>query len=254
MQLKQSRFTLLLFATVAVGIVVLVISLVILQHENRKTRDLRDRIDSLRAEYDTREQQLRHLKDDIVELDDLNARLAQLDKNLIAYEYVPTYLKQIQGTATRTFNVIQTIQPQERKPLDLAKSQFAGVQTTEANGSGAPAGAAPATQSDGASAAGSTIPQYQVMGINLDMQGSYSSLVKLLDEFRKFPKMVYVKSIDLTPKREKGQSTISARFSTYAIITPDQYKVQPASDTQVESHRTAEQPPFQQASLAGGNR
>jgi len=232
MQIKQSRFTLILLAIVAAGLVVLIASLALLQHLNAQSVNLKGQYTSLKKEYDLRETQMLHLKVDEDHLEKLKARLAQLDKNLISYEYVPTYLKQIQGTTLRTMNMISAIQPGIKKPLDLSNSFFAmGKQAGAPADAGATAGQAQAATppSTGATDTGTTVtpkgPQYQVMSINLDVQGSYLSIVKLLNEFRQFPKMIYVKSIDLTPQHLAGGATVTARIQTYAIITPDQSKV-----------------------------
>ena len=235
MQVKQSRFTLILLAIVAAGLLVLIASLALLQHLNAETANRKEQFTSLKKEYDLRETQMLHLKVDEEHLEKLKARLAQLDKNLISYEYVPTYLKQIQGTTLRTMNMISSIQPGDKKPLDLSNSFFAmGKQAGTATEPGATAGqaqaATPPPAGNAATEAGATVPpkgpQYQVMSINLDVQGSYLSIVKLLNEFRQFPKMIYVKSIDLTPQHLAGGATVTARIQTYAIITPDQSKAE----------------------------
>lgn len=63
------------------------------------------------------------------------------------------------------------------------------------------------------------------MGINLEIQGSYTSIIQLLDKFRMFPKMIYVKNMEVTPIKDKtGMTMLTARMQTFAVITPDQFE------------------------------
>lgn len=217
MNVPRSRFTLMLLGLIAVAIVVLAIGIGLWQHQvgiiNALRRDAREKEKLCR----TITEQLSQRQSEEEKLQDLKQRLEVLDQNLADYRYVPTYLRQMQATALRTGNNIRSIQPGELKPLNLQNSPFA---TEQAKDAAKPAATEPAPAKD------QPAPglQYQSKSINLDVQGTYVTIVKLLDEFRQFPKMIYVKSVELTPQSVNGKNLVSARIQTYAIITPDQYE------------------------------
>ncbi|HEX2948158.1 MAG TPA: type 4a pilus biogenesis protein PilO [Armatimonadota bacterium] len=224
MQLKQSRFTLMLLAIATVGILVLIIGFIILHHQDATTTKLHDEYAQKKNEFDENQEKIRNLDQDKLKLVAIEEHLAVLDKNLADYKYMPTYLQQIQNTAVRTGNTIKSIQPGDTKSLDLQNSPFASA--TKGSPTATPASTPPAPQGQ-TDAKTSTAGKYQVQGINLEIQGSYISFVRLLNAFRQFPKMIYVKSIDLTPQGDQHSGTnLSARLQTYAIITPDQYEAE----------------------------
>lgn len=221
MRVKQSRFTLLLIGCIAISAVILTIGLVFWQQQQSATNKLAQAYQAKKSECDKVSQDLLHRDGAIADLTAINSRLAVLGRNLTDYEYVPTYLREIQATAARTGNMIRTIQPGEIKPLDLSNSQFADKTDVPAGGQQTTAAPTAPAQSK------PTGPQYQVMSINLDVSGTYVSILKLLNEFRRFPKMIYVKTVTLAPvKSGEGVSgAVTAQVQTYAIITPDQYKI-----------------------------
>jgi Tfp pilus assembly protein PilO len=206
----------MLLGIITSGVFILVVSLVIYQHQESATAKLLQEFAEKNQKVETIRQEVQNRQNEELRLQQLKEHLSVLDKNLADYKYVPTYLREMQNTAAVTNNKIRSIQPGELRPLELSTSIFATA-----------AGATPAaTTPQPKDTAAPKVPQYQVQSINLDMQGTYASIIDLLNRFRKFPKMIYVRSLDLTPQLNGTTAVVSARIQTYAIITPDQYLVQ----------------------------
>ncbi|HOS44415.1 MAG TPA: hypothetical protein PK794_12025, partial [Armatimonadota bacterium] len=164
----------------------------------------------------------------------LIASLQTIDGSLIDYEYMPSYLEQLQHAAARTGNAIVRLQPDDLRPLDLQSSPLATA-------------AKPAADTETVSrqrptkAPGKRVKtldletaKYRVQQITLEVEGSYLSLLRLLDTLGTFPKLVYVRTLDITPRRGRdlAPGAISARLDTYAIITPEQYQLADAPVTE----------------------
>ena len=232
MQVKQSKFIMVLLGILAVGLLLVIANVLVWYHLNATTVKYTAEYFEKTTELTKNAEDIDNLHNDQTTLDDLTAELATLDKNLADYRYVPTYLVQITDATARTHNGVNSISPGIPKPLDLTKGPFAEPVATPAPGTPAASGASsapPANAAGAPDAAGSAASQYQVLSISLDLTGSYAGILQLLDEFRRFPKMIYVRDINMNPVNVNGKNLISAKLETYAIITPDQY--QPRGET-----------------------
>jgi hypothetical protein len=134
----------------------------------------------------------------------------------------------MQQAGAKTGNSILSIRPHEIKPLDLKRSPFspppAPSKAPAAGGGAAPAKPEPtaaATAKEGAKAES----DYQTQQITLEVQGSYVALMRLLEALREFPKMIYVRSINIVPQQREGVYVIKTRIETYAIIIPPQNQI-----------------------------
>jgi Tfp pilus assembly protein PilO len=228
MATKQSSYSIMLIVYLAVGIVVLAVGFFTWHTQNTEHIKLEKKVTDL--ERQTRENQ--KLVAGRPELEERHAQLtktlSQIDSNLVAYDYIPTYLQQLQHAAVATGNQIQSIQPDEVKPLDLKASPLA-----------------PPSMQDGKAATNNTVvvtevgkdtapekkepegPQYQVQQFTIEVRGTYVSLMRFLVALRQFRKLVYVRGLTLSPVKDKSVQAgqLSARLETYAIITPEQYKL-----------------------------
>lgn len=231
MATKHSRYTLILFALIAVGVIILVGALVIWQRQDAVAQQLTREYQTLDAQNKQIQQEItpEMIQQHTSELQELNAKLNSLDQNLVDYKYIPTYLRQIQSTAITTGNSIRSIQPRDLRPLDLKKSPLLADKakvTAVVTPAAAPAAdsAASTEQPAAAEAEKKVVSKYQVQQITLEVDGSYDNLLRLLDALRRFPKMVYVRTLNITPQLTNNVLSLSSHIETYAIITPDQYK------------------------------
>ncbi len=227
---KQSRFLVLLATLIVVGLVIVAVGLYFINLQFLRIKSMNDGTQVLQEEVRHMSDDLQHLHEKQGHLDELNKELAILDKHKIEYEYMPSYLEQLQKTCTATGNVIQTIQPHEIKPLDLTDGPLA------------PAGKKPAAVPDptapppdpNAPPAKPKGPQYRVQQIIVEVRGTYATVFNLLNALRQFPKMVYVRSVGITPQnndRVGRAGEVIAHLETFAIISPEQYQhQQPAVD------------------------
>lgn len=210
---KQARFTIILLGIIAVGIIVLAAGITAWHQQITKVKEL----EKQKAELDVKnssivdELKLQPAKEQ--RNAELDLKLHTLDSNMVDYKYIPTYLRQLQATAKNTNNTIRSIRPQAIKPLDFTKSPLtkdaAGLKTTPPPPPDIPKDRA----------------QPLIQGYGLEIEGSYTSLLQFLDALRAFPKMVYVRSVNLSPRATQfGEQRIAVRIETYAIIVPQQYK------------------------------
>lgn len=240
MKSTQSRFLLMLVAIIAVGLLVLVANLVLLQQQNKRIKMIQAQTKQQEIIFRENQEKMANKAEDERSRNKLRVRLATLDQHLADYQYMPTYLKQIKKSAVLTKNKLRVIQPGDLRPLDWVTSPLtAGLTAPEAAAGTPPEGTPPeATPPPPPPTEGDTglAGKYRVMPINLDVQGDYVSFINLLDQFRQFPKMIYVRTIDIVPlSLLDGKNKLAIRMQTYAIITAEQYarkapKIVPATE------------------------
>jgi len=159
----------------------------------------------------------------------LNTSLASIDSKVVDYEYIPTYLEQLQKTAVETGNKINSIRPRGIEFLDinnplLKASNDAWVKEHPVK---EPIGAA--KQATAAKPKSSGRPKkeksaYRVQQYTIEIEGSYVSIMKFLDALGKFPKLVYVRTINISPRQRLDPDRLTARLETYAVIIPKHYQ------------------------------
>ena len=239
---KQTRFALFLLIIAACSIIVLVVGIIGLQNLTSQTQVKQQEFQAKVAECNRISEQLAKRGDWELELASLNTKLATLDKELVEYKYIPTYLEQIQHTTLLTGNTISSIRPRSIEPLDSNSPLLMASyeRWLEKN----PDIAAAAKESD----AGAEIkkdgkedenaPQvkkpseYKIQQFTLEIEGDYTSVVRLLDALRNFPKLIYVHSVSVAPKSRDNPDRLKAMLETYAIIPPDHYRPDNGSDAQ----------------------
>lgn len=228
---KQTTFTITLIVTLALGVLILAIGIFVWHQQNVELT----RLEAERKKFSSRIREIKKQtdqRDDYTEdLSKLLAELRTIDNDLVEYRYIPTYLVQLRKAAIDTGNTIQSIQPDEVRPLDMQDGPLSGEEQVEAvKKVVVRKTAAERTRKR----RGEIESDYRVQKIILEVNGSYVSVLQLLKRLRDFPKLVYVREVTIAPlKREIGsKDTISAKLVTYAIITPEQYK---APETDVTS-------------------
>jgi len=122
---------------------------------------------------------------------DLQQRLAVLEPALPTYAYVPTFLRQIEKLAQDTSNKVAGV-----KPLPLLE-RIPTPAPTEAEGGkgGSEKGKAAAEAAQQPLAA----QLYDRVPIEFNLSGEYWQTVRFLERLSKFPKMLAVDDISLTP-------------------------------------------------------
>lgn len=225
MKSTQSRFLFMLVAIVAVGLLVLVANLILLQQQNKRIKLLQVETRKQKNLFQENKDKMANKVEDERSRNKLRVRLSTLDQYLADYQYMPTYLKEMTVTAGITKNKLRVIQPGDLRPLDWGTSPLtSGI--TAPDGESIPAEAAPTATAAAPAAAGTAGIQskYRVMPINLEVQGDYISLINLLNQFRQFRKMIYVRTMEIVPESKlTGISKLNIRMQTYAIITAEQY-------------------------------
>ena len=121
----------------------------------------------------------------------LQERLAVLEPALATYAYIPTFLRQIEKLALDTNNKVEGV-----KPLPLI------AQTPAPPAAGAPAAGqegheGAAAQGKGEQAA--AVKLYDRVPIEFNLTGEYWRTVAFLEQLSKFPKMLAIDDVSLTP-------------------------------------------------------
>jgi len=116
---------------------------------------------------------------------DLQERLAVLEPTLATYAYIPTFLRQIEKLAQDTSNQVAGV-----KPLPL----IAQTPAPAANEQGQEGAAAPGKAEQPAA-----VKLYDRVPIEFNLTGHYWRAVAFLERLSKFPKMLAVDDVSLTP-------------------------------------------------------
>ena len=216
MRSKQARFIFMLVSIIACGLLIFGIGVFFLYQQSITIEKLKiaNKVkteDLIRVRED-----IAHYKDEVATLAATNEKLSSIAVSIENPQYIPSYLREMQDRTWATSNVILNLQPADMKPINLAQSFFSKISLTPEQQQMEK----PEPPADG----------FRVQSISLNVQATYVSLIRLLDAFRRFPKLIYVKSIDISPMGshiiggQRSYTRVNARISTYAIITPDQYK------------------------------
>jgi Tfp pilus assembly protein PilO len=238
---KQSQFAILLLLIIAIAIVVLAAGLVGLQKLTSLSKAAHDEYTKTLKHCQDIEDALAKKSDLEDELAYLEARLSSIDKDLVNYEYIPTYLEQLQRTAKQTGNTIISIRPRPIESLDtgnpLLKASHEAWQKDHPPLKSIELDEKPAEPKAASPGATKEKPKsnYRIQQYTLEIEGDYVSLMRVLEALSDFPKLVYVRTINVSPRNRTEPDQLTARLETYAIIIPEQYHpVKPSPDTTAE--------------------
>lgn len=226
MMTKRSRYFIILFSLIALGVVILLGGMITFLSLFSRVQIIDRDAAAVAHQCAVIQKGLKSEKGLIDERDGLLRDLATLDWKLADYRYIPTYLAQIQRAATSTGNTIMSIQPSELKPLDLAKLNLAKPLTLSDMSVTAKPRVVTTAQA-GATGDGSPVQvkkaRYQIIAINLTITGDFHSLMQFLDALRNFRKMIRVRTLTITPDTSDGKVKVTTRIETEAVIAPEQY-------------------------------
>lgn len=119
------------------------------------------------------------------EITTLGAELTHLEAGVPQPAYIPTMLQELEQTSTNANLKVTGVRPIVPPPL--------------------PPGAERENKA------------YQEVEIDITGKGDYQSVINLVDMMRKFPKIVSVQTLNLTPKVEANQSTYSSLDTTMRL-------------------------------------
>jgi Tfp pilus assembly protein PilO len=122
----------------------------------------------------------------------LQERLAVLEPALATYAYIPTFLRQIEKLAQDTSNQVAGV-----KPLPLIAQTPAPAPAGEGQ-EGAPAGGQTAA-AQGKAEQPTAVKLYDRVPIEFNLTGEYWRTVAFLERLSKFPKMLAVDDLSITP-------------------------------------------------------
>ena len=119
-------------------------------------------------------------------------RLKTLERSVSRADYVPTLLKQLENTGKTVRLDIVGVKPVVKKDEGPSATRSAG-QTDPNESSPKPATAAAKKE---------TPKPYDDLQIDIQVQGTYWNTLRFLDELTRFPKIVAVNSVQITPNGE----------------------------------------------------
>jgi Tfp pilus assembly protein PilO len=227
MGLKQSAFTMKLMIIIAAGVLVLAIGLFSWHRQNVRLNDLQRSIKDMNREMaaiTVQTQERKRYQEDKVTL---TRKLASIDTQLKDYRYTPSYLEQLQDIAAKSGNIITRIKPDDLRPIDLQHSPLSAATSDGPEKVTKKKVAKKPTKKKVAKAgAEPEKDQYRVQQIDLEVHGTYVSVLRLIDRLRAFPKLVYVRRVAMTPRKGQDElpGSVAAKLDTYVIITPNQYE------------------------------
>lgn len=216
MRSKQSRFVLMLVSIIACGVLICGIGVFFWYQQNIMIEKLKTAINAKTQDLTNVKNEIAKYDDEVAKLTETNEKLSSIASSIENPKYIPSYLREMQDRTLKTRNIIMSLQPADIKPLNLAQSFFSKISLTP--------------EQQQMESKESTADGFRIQSINLSVQGNYVSLIRLLDAFRQFPKLIYVKTLDISPiganviGSRRMYTKVNARISTYAIITPDQYR------------------------------
>jgi len=248
MKKQQSNFVIFLLIVGVACAIVLAAGIMGMQHLGTQKDAKLQEFHIKNAECVKIEDQLKKRVKWQQDLQDLDAKLSTLDKRLVDYEYIPTYLEQIQEAATDTKNIIRSIRPRPIASLDsksplivasyerwLAENEDVAAAAKEKSATTTGA-AVVETTSVNTSTSAKKPSEYRMQQFTLEIEGNYASITRFLNVLRTFPKLIYVHSVSVAPLKRGDATTLRAVLETYAIIPADHYQ----PDTQVSAVTPAE--------------
>ena len=157
------------------------------------------RFQKLEAEVPTKEEVEEELAKTSQELEQYRENLAHLEKGVPPQAYVPTMLSELESLGKLNRIAVTGVRPVAKQ------AQSRREQETEEKAKKA----------------------YQEVEIDITGTGQYNDVMALVDQLKGFPKIVAVRTVSLTPKKEASaaaqgilESTIRLRAYVFAAPTP----------------------------------
>jgi Tfp pilus assembly protein PilO len=178
----------------------------------------RAKLNALQATLKDKQTELANLEPELARRPELEAeytglqeRLAVLEPSLPTYAYVPTLLRQLERLANETGNRIDAIKPQH------SVARKAQPKQPEEGGDGEQG--APSGQNGPQTAPVEKKPPvpYDSVDINVEIQGTYWTTVKFLEQLQRFPKMIAVNEMSVRPCNT-AFAAISPRLNVQIVV------------------------------------
>jgi len=162
-------------------------------------RELRHTLISKQTQLKEARERVKQIPELQASYEELSNQVAILEPRLPAEAYIPTFLSQIQALALETDNSLTLIRPRpKRKAPAAAKSAEADV---VAEGAETSTNQTPAAKKK----AEEEKSPYDMLEIDVELEGTYWSALNFLEKLRAFPKMIAVNELSLKPKNaQKG--------------------------------------------------
>lgn len=174
----------------------------------------------LEQKLEQKQNQLAEAREKLTDLPALEATYAKVQARLQVLEpalpdsaYIPTFLRQIEGLATGTRNSILMI-----RPKTVAKKSSGGAKTTINDETG--------EIIKGKAEPGKVAPPripYDFVPIELQLVGTYWTVIDFLTKLREFPKMIAVNDIGFVPKQAgvgaRQSLSLTATMGLTAVVT-----------------------------------
>jgi len=212
------------FALLAVSIVVLLVlvGLVYRSHASRLA-ELEQQLAAKQAELSTAQTRIAAEPRLRAEYESLRSALATLEPAVATNDYVPTFLGQVEDMAIRTGNKVTGVKPDDR----AAKPGPSSAEENSANAGTGPAqpaaGATPPTAAGQPtkpaappSPAQTALAEYDRLPIEVSMNGNFWSTVGFLREMARFPKLVAVREVSMSPEN-RGETCVAHPVLTVKV-------------------------------------
>jgi Tfp pilus assembly protein PilO len=141
--------------------------------------------------------------------EELQDRLSVLEPALPDSAYIPTFLRQIEGLATDTDNTILLIRPKPQMQRSAADAVTINNETGAVMHNAEP---------DEAADQASSLP-YDFRPIELQLEGTYWTMVAFLEQLRQFPKMIAVSDVSFSPNCAPGEFSRSPDLTATMELT-----------------------------------
>ena len=235
---KQSKITVMILGLCLLSFLIIGIGVFLWQKQAASTMVIKNETAAIAKTMKEIEDKLGP-KDENIEkeskvLEQKGQSLKILTVNLMDYQYIPVFLKNIQQAAKETNNELISISPGEIKAIDFNNPIFKAV----TNPGEATAATTPAPPS---APAKDPKKQYKSMPITMTMKGTYVSNVRFLDKLRKFPQIIYIRNFNMSPNMVDGKMMVNTTITASALIVPDQYFDSKDSHNQADAVDTGDE-------------
>lgn len=159
---------------------------------------------------------------------DARSQVRFLEASVSTQEFIPTLLKQIEQLSRSVRLSVLGVRPsQETKPAATKRSLSSSKQASEGNLEAASESEGTANGSKGSSRKSRP---YDELQIELQVEGHYMNLLDFLYRLTRFPKIVAVDSVEITPITDRAQASGSPRLSMKLRLTAFILKDQDSND------------------------
>lgn len=172
------------------------------------------RFQQLDAEVPTKEEVEEELNKTSQELDKYRENLAHLEKSVPPTAYVPTMLSELESLGKLNHIAVTGVRPVV-KQAQSKRDQETGDKVKKT---------------------------YEEIEIDITGTGQYNDVMSLVDQLKGFPKIVAVRTVSLTPKKEANAAALgilesTIRLRAYVFAAPATTKSESGLQARADNHR-----------------